>query len=353
MKLRELQEQGMIDSAEEAAASLNHRGEEELSTPLLARVALVIGAWLSGIFLSFFFGLLFQDIFDTPPVPTFLGLFVIAGSLLLFRKTSGLFLEQLALAINFAGTVLFVVGTAAWSDDFMTGIGDEILIVLIAVTLLCPFVFLLSKNPVQQFISLGWVFTFGWIETFEEASTALLLLLLTLSLLLFLFSWLRNGGPILNASTKFASLASCLAALFLLSASIMGWNGSFLEPAIPIIRTLVPLSLGGVLIWLHWGCDGKRILGCVAFTILLFAISWAGAPGVAFALGLMVLSHLVGDRFLAGLAPVLLAGFLILFYYFLGVPLLTKSLWLLGIGAALLVNCTLLLRVLRPRLYPS
>lgn len=352
MTLQELQNQGLLESAEETAAALNHSKGEDDAPPLLARVALVIGAWLSGIFLCLFFGLLFDDIFDIPPIPFFLGLVVVAGSLVMFRKTSGLFLEQLALAVNFAGTALFGAGTAAWADDLISG-GDELTCVLIAVAILCPIVFLISKNPVQQFLSLGWVFTIGWIVAFEERSTPMLIVILTVSLLLFLLSWLRPGKLFLNTSTKFASLASFLVILVAISLSQTWSTRGFLEHVYPVVNTLVPLSLGGVLVWVHRDRDAKSIFACVAFAALLFAISWAGAPGVAFAIGLMVLAHIMGDRFLAGLAPILLGGFLIFFYYFLGVPLLTKSLWLGGIGGALLITCAVLLRVIRPRLSPS
>jgi len=352
MTLRNLQERGLIDSAEDTAAALHDRGRSESAPPLLARVALVIGAWLSGIFLCVFFGLLLDDIFDDPPIPTFLGLIVVAGSLVMFRKTSGLFLEQLALAMNFAGTILFVISTVIWADDLFPG-RDESLYALAAATLLCPFVFLISKNAVQQFLSLGWVYALGWFAAIEDRHQTLLLAILTLSLLLFLVSWLKPGRIFFNASNKFASLASFLFVLVAISTTASEYMREFFDPILPVVHTLVPLSLGGILVWLLRYSDGKTILSGIAFTLLLGAISWAGAPGVAFAIGLMVLAHLLGERFLAGLSPILLGGFLILFYYFLGVPLLTKSLWLVGIGAVLLINCAVLLRVVLPRLRPS
>lgn len=352
MTLQKLQDLGLIHSAEETAASLNQPDPAADAPPLLARVALVIGAWLSGIFLCIFFGLLFDDIFDYHPAATILGLVVVAGSLVLFRKTSGLFLEQLALALNFAGTALFMIGTVAWMDDLIPR-GSESTVALVSVAILCPIVFAISRNPVQQFLSLAWVYAAGWFVAFEENFLPLLLLLVAVSLFLFLWSWMGKGEKFLNASTKFASLISFLGILVSVSLADSFIRDSLVEKAAPIIRALVPLALGGLVIWLHRDRDGKRILGGVGFTVILFAISWAGAPGVAFAIGLMVLAHLLGDRFFAGFAPFLLGLFLLLYYYFLGVPLLTKSLWLAGIGMALLLNSALLLRVVRSRILSS
>ena len=349
MTLQQLQELDVISSPEDGIAILKSAHQEEYSTPLLARIALVIGAWLSGIFLAFFFGLLWDDIFNEPPAATVIGAIVIAGSLVLFRKCKGIFLEQLALALNLAGTALFLFGNIGWADDWFGQI-DESIIALGTVLILCPIVFLLSKNGVQQFISLGWVFTLGWITAFEERSAALLIGSVTVSLGLFLFAWLGKRSVFLNSSTKLAALSATATTLVIMSLSHSNYHREFLNQALFILKILIPIGIGGAAIFVAYERGRtKRLIGYIVFTLLLGLISWAGAPGVAFALGIMVLAHGVGDRLLATMAPLLLGLFLVLFYYFLGVPLLEKSIWLMSLGAVLLISCFLIFRNPRTR----
>ncbi len=349
MTINELFSKGLIETSQRGVQILHDAHNKEPEAPLLARVALVIGAWLSGIFLAYFFGLLLDDTFDTPPVATIIGAIVVTGSLFLFRKTKQLFFEQLALAINFAGTALFLYGVVEWVSEIGMR-SKELTVALVAVSILCPIVFLVSRNPVQQFISLCWVFVLGWINAFDDRIATILVGVFILALALFLCSWLGRPNRFLNHSTTYAGLIAVITTLIFVSSDTSRYNEDFLATASIGIQISMVVGLAAGLLIVFQGKSKGRLAAIGILILFLGFITWAGAPGVAFAIGLMALAHAIGDRGIARLAPLMLTGFLIYFYYYLGVPLLTKSFWLMGLGAALLLACGLSFRILAPRL---
>lgn len=99
------------------------------------------------------------------------------------------------------------------------------------------------------------------------------------------------------------------------------------------------------LIWLH--CRllpmSQRVISIVALAILAGAVGLLLPPGGSAALVIMMLAFVLGSLPLAIIGTLAEIVFLWRFYYDLDATLLTKSLWLMGVGAVLLAAYVLLL----------
>lgn len=334
MTLQELNRDGSLSSLEEAKTLLE-LDRKESSTPWIARFALGLGAWLASLFLTGFLLMMLDDIIREETPAIIIGLLIVAASIAILRLEKGIFLEQFSLAWSLAGTILFLFGiieTFERSTPF-----DDMFVGLIALVILCPLVYWLSRNRVQRFLSIQILVGWSLITAFEAESSATILLTLT-GLLVCLFLGLsgRCPSPFWRPATM-GSVPALLGSLVILSVPEARWlDESFLHQSRIMAQVLVPLFLSA-LAWML--CRPQGVPGLpvfIGFVLVLFAVSWAGSPGLAASLGLMVVARARRDSWLGWLSLIGVAAFLILLYYFLGVSLLAKSLWLIGTGAALL-----------------
>ncbi len=336
MNLSKLQAGGWLpdDRIDEAIEVLGRESEEERKLPWIARFSMGLGAWFAGIFtLAFLFTLLENMDFESELGYLVIGLVILGIGVALIRLRKNVFLDQLALVLAFAGYAMASMGIAEWlgSRDFC---GPMILSLV-----LCPFVYWLSGHLVLRFMSVGWVWFTCFAMAFDEGFLWLLLVSLGAALGFVVAGYSGRLRESLWRPALIATVTALFSALWAMSA-VMNWSSNpFFMEAYPAISTILVLGFTCLLWWLERGGGLKATVTVGLFGLVAGAIAYAGAPGVAVALGLMLVAHARGDRWLAGLAVIALTAFLILFYYYLGVSLMAKSLWLMGTGVVLLGLC--------------
>ncbi|NNE93836.1 MAG: DUF4401 domain-containing protein [Verrucomicrobiales bacterium] len=331
MTLRDLHTLGLLKGPVEGAdALLAADSKAESDAPWIARFALGFGAWLAGVFLTGAVVVGFEAIFNSETVLLLLGLIILAGGTALMHFKRGIFAQQLALAWNFAGYFCVMIGTHDLTrDDFLGG--------LIAAVILCPIIYWLSRNAVQRFLSVAWVWALLMFHC-GDARQGVLLFVGILLLVAVVFGGLSGwkSGPFWRPT-----ITSCLIGLFgflwLISEEWQWVSDSYYSQFRLPAGIVVALGFSGLLWFLTRPSTSVGTTRLVLLGIVLLAVAWVGAPGIAAAVGLMAVAHERRDRWLEWLGILALIWFLIVFYYFLGVPLFEKSLWLMGIGVTLLI----------------
>ncbi len=343
MKIADLEKANWLARPFEGAAGESKRDGEAL--PAISRAALGLGAWFAGLFFAAFLasglGLLFRSGSGIAGA----GLAVVAASLVVERFGRGVFVGQVALSWNFAGTLLFLVGLAqsggGWTEALFRS--------LVGAVLLCPFVYWLSRHPVQRFLSVAWVWAAGAPFAFASASAELAIGFAVVGLGLFVL----GAGGFVGPRWRPAARAGLAGLLGLLVSCAWQWNwidAGFLAHVSRVAGVLVPVVFFGLLWHLNRPRGAAAGLHLVSGGLLL-ALGLAGAPGLAAAAGLMATARARRDRVLAGLGAVALVAFLVLFYYSLDTTLLAKSLWLAGKGCVLLATAAV--AKLDPHLLPE
>lgn len=111
-------------------------------------------------------------------------------------------------------------------------------------------------------------------------------------------------------------------------------NGRPLDPR--PIEAVLTLALIGLIGWAAGGADrlaDERLLPAV---VGVAALGFAAAPGIVFALGLLILGHACHDRPIQVVGILALPAFLVMWYWARDLTFLTKSAVLVASGAALL-----------------
>lgn len=338
MKLSEGKAQGLFGSEEDyekARALLRSESTGDESTaPWIARLALGLGAWLAGVFFIGFVWLVLDLMgLDEELVVSGVGLFLVGGSVYLLGYRKSLFLEQLALALSLAGHLLFFFGL----HDVVPR--NEFAGPLFGAVLLAGPVYWFSRNAVQRYLSVGWVWLTWWAAAMDFWSgdskdvVVLGLLLMAFAVVVsLLWGFEKLANPIWRP-ILWSSLTSQIFSLF--------WLGQFSE-WIPLdfsVERLFGVVAGftwSVLLWRLIRPEGPARFALLAFALLLVGLGLAGAAGVVFSLGLLAVAHARRERMLEAAAIASLGVFLIVFYYHLGVPLNEKAFLMMGAGAVLL-----------------
>lgn len=291
--------------------------------PWYVRGLMGFGAWVSA--LLFMIGFAMLDLLRDDGVRGVLGGILFAAGFALRRKADGDFRVQLALSAGVLGIGLFDTMLVETSGD------EEGLAVTLMVTHLAALVF---PDVVFRFLT-----------ALAALGAGVVLLLLI-------------GGPVL-VELPVLGLAALMVWVW--------WRPLPTNPRhIDLVRPIafaVPIALYAMLVigivpqgethsgWIS--AVGMTALGAVVATLvardlgrsplpgavaagLIGALTWSTPGVVAAAAGLAIGFHRRSVT-MAGIAAAFLLGFLISFYYFLGVDLLTKSLALIGAGAALLL----------------
>lgn len=334
MTLNDLKTKGALGpdwNLDAAASVLRSSAEADVTLPLIARIALGIGAWLAGIFLIGFIVSVF-DFREKESLTIIGGLLVMASVFLLRSKKSHPFLEQLALAFGLAGYVMSLVGS---SDLFANDLAGPF---LVASILAVP-VYWFSPHSVQRFFAGFWFWLTWWGASIGNWSSGLNepmfmgMLVAALAVILAIL----GGVPKLSGSfwrpALWSAVAGLAGGLFWLTNNLAR---DFASGRVELIFGAAA-SLGIVaVLWHLLRPGGKALTALVAAGVLLVGLALAGVPGVVASLGLMLLAHARGEGFLEGVAVMMLSLFLIAFYYHLGLPLNQKSITLMTGGALLL-----------------
>lgn len=103
------------------------------------------------------------------------------------------------------------------------------------------------------------------------------------------------------------------------------------------IEAILTLSLVGLIGWVAGGAVRLADRRLVPAVVGALALGLAAAPGIVYALGLLILGHARHDRAVQVVGILALPTFLVLWYYGRDMDFLTKSAVLVASGAALLV----------------
>lgn len=102
------------------------------------------------------------------------------------------------------------------------------------------------------------------------------------------------------------------------------------------IEAVLTAALAGLIVWAAGGPAAARREGVVAAVVGAIALGFIGAPGIVYALGLLVLGHAHHDRPLRVVGILALPAFVVLWYYGRDMTFLAKSAALVGSGLVLL-----------------
>ncbi|GIU52381.1 hypothetical protein TUM4438_44970 [Shewanella sairae] len=326
------------DASEQALPELG------LSSPWYIQFLQSIAAWVASLFtLAFtitFFGLFFDDL-DTP-FATLAGASYCVVAIAIYRSNQSqqLFVNQMALALSLCGLLSLAYGLSGWFeiDDGIAWYVSFGLVLLLHWLVISHY----SHQLIMSFAMIGcavaicyqlqileWVpamfsvaFSLLWLNhnravwLFGRLSAlgymlAVWLVLVQMPLLLADASWLNhNDLPILASWSNPVSVMTTLAiSLYLL---------------VTILKTLaVPLN-------------SKQAILCFIGSILL-ALLAIPITGLLSAVLVLVVGFYIGERLILSLGIVGILSFIAWYYYSLQLPLLDKSMWLVGLGVILLL----------------
>ncbi|ABZ77001.1 conserved hypothetical protein [Shewanella halifaxensis HAW-EB4] len=334
-------------------------------SPWYIKLMQTFAAWVASLFiLAFsisFFNLFFDDL-DTG-FATIVGIFYSGFGILLYRlrAAKSLFVNQMALALSLCGLLSLGYGMTGWfADSLGENIGLAWYLTFGGILLLNWFwIGHASHQYVMSFAMIACLVGAGY-------ELSLLELMPTLIMLLFAIVWLNHGKSgrhlaRLSALGHMLALWVILIQLPLLanhstasqSVLITGDNLPILATwtnVLSVVTTLIVLVilLVQILRSLPLSLSSKQAQ-ISALAILLLAGLAIPMTGLSAAVLVIMLGFYVRERavFFIGLTGLL--SFIGWYYYSLQLPLLEKSLWLISLGA-LLILAKLLLTWLLPKL---
>lgn len=322
---------------DEAAASAALSARRPDDTPWYMQVVLGIGAWVTAIATLFFVGLLMQEILQIDEPDTIIagiGVVLFVGSLWLLRRwADGPFTSHMAVAFAMAGMIMAVAGIGVPAESFW-----------VAALAALPFAaanIWQQRSNLLQFLLVSvtlilWIVA-SW-DHWDHLVADLSALTMPIGVALLLYPPRHDLRP-----TAFALLVVPLgfelAAGEFEPASVL-WHG---WPAKGIF-----LILFGTLLALHQHrlTSARTRLSAVAGAAGAVAAALLLPTGASAALVLLMLAYCLGSRMLAILGTLAEVYFIWVFYADLQSTLLTKSIILMSVGAALLL-CYGLLAVAR------
>jgi hypothetical protein len=317
------------DDERERIAERLHSTRRLSVDEVLIRILSAGGAWVAALCLVVFLEL--SGVLTSESVMTACGLFFLAAAVLIARVSEGgVFLNQLALAVAFTGSILVPAGAADLG-------GHDVTVVLITHTVVCAVMYPLYANAIYRFVAPLAVSGLALVWIFESGLLMLIHGLIGAQMLLAGVLLLRERGSPSLAPLFYAAVLSLPAILLLINLTQMDvWRTDFDTPVWP---SSLLLAGGLVYVYQHLAGGWRRLgepwmLFATAATVALGVFT---TPGILVAVGLLVAGRAFGDRALTVLSYLFLAGFLFTFYYALNVDLFYKSYVVAGSGALLLV----------------
>ena len=307
--------------------------EQVSKNPIYIRIFSGIGAWFSAVFLILF--LIFSDIIDSGTDAIIWGIIYLVCAILIGRASKVDLLNQLTLALAFAGNILVPYG--AFVEVVEVGL-DDFSIVPITHMLICIVIYPIYANSIYRFIAPTALAVLATVWIIEEKIFVLMHVLIAAEALLTgILLLLKKRPPFL---TPLAYSAAVMLPATLLFMNLMQTNTwmriDFNEP-----MWLSSLLLAGGLLYLIFhlagGTKGFREPWLILAFISTLFLGIFTTPGILVAIGLLIVGYAFGDRILTALSFLFLPCFLVVFYYALNVDLAYKSWVIAGSGVLLLV----------------
>ncbi len=307
--------------------------KQEASTPWFISALIAVSAWLSVIpFIAFLAAL---NIIESSESLIFMGLLLISGTTALqYFKKNGLFVEQLSLAVNLTGQILFIGGivfgnnleTAAMTTWFL-----EILLITI------------YRNNILRFCSvlIATIAALVLLYQFDiYPGIHILIILIAASAIWY---WIGEAQHLTDEMMvkvyQPLGYGFIIALQMLLTLSIFP-HSNFIPPQTwwfsTIGLTVLLLALEYHILYTNNIIINSKTSYSIFVSTLLVALLLYQAPGIIAAIIILILGFQRGNRILMGMAIISLGVFFIAYYYHLNISLLMKSSTLMTAGLALL-----------------
>ncbi len=324
-----LQEQKLITQAGFMRITKYLSGTQMLSKdPLYIRILSGIGAWVAAFFLICFLAL--THALETRMIATIFGMVFLAGGIGIARASKTTFLNQLSLALVFAGNALVVFGV---TSGFR---GPDISVLVITHAIVCTVVYPLFPNSIYRFLAPTALAALVAVWIIDKRIFVLMHFLIAVETafagkLLLLKKRREPLTPLVYSAA--AMLPATL--LFINLSQMNAWRIDF---RIPLWPSSIVLTAGLIYLYFHLYSRGNPfreplLIVAILSTIVLGIFT---TPGILVVIGLLIVSYAFDDRILAGFSYLFLLCFLVVFYYALNVDLAHKSWVIAGSGALLL-----------------
>lgn len=315
---------------------------EGAESPWFVRVMLGVAGWIGSLFLLAFVGAGFAFVMKSAIAALVTGALVSGGAYAIFRaKQESDFFSQFGLAVGLAGQMMLLIGLFELfegNERFVYGATFVIEALLafvmpnfiyrvlasLAAALSLTFalhsagIYGLASGLLAAGFALVWLQDVRWVRFHEicrPVGYGLALSLLYYKSGIFWGRWIwwsRSAGP--NWISQNAP-----------------WLGKALILIVFLAVVLVVLKRAQIVVTSRAG------MAALAATALAMVASFL-APGLGQALLILIIGFAVSNRVLIGLGLLACGGFLSNYYYLMQSTLLTKSMILIGLGAALLIG---------------
>ncbi|MDQ2136935.1 GDYXXLXY domain-containing protein [Alcaligenaceae bacterium B3P038] len=311
-----------------ASEAANHDAE----TNGIVQAVLGVSAWLSmGLIAAV---LVFSGLVDSEATAITVGAIAALLGLLVLKGNPGAFMRQAAISLGVAGQALLTTGLVMTQGPVATGL----IMTVVAVVMI-----VLADDPVWRFVS-GLVLAAGLtvFVVFDNGVPVLAVLALGVSAGLLLIAALRFGyAKVLPVAWALAIGAHVVVAFGDYSQGFVYLEN---DRAMAMVKwmmgayyaiSLLPTLMALVIVTQPGRAFDRRLAIALPAIMLAFAWPLSFVSGAALAVTWILAGFAWGRPIWQAFGAAMMATFLWMFYYDLGMPLLAKSYLLLATGAAL------------------
>lgn len=318
--------------------------KEVVQMPILPRMLLAFGAWLSALFLIGFINLIFLAGLRSPVASLLIiGVLQIVVALVLSpvwkekdSYASMLFYQQFAFMVMISGKIMVVAGCVI----AMGSIGEVVLLIAALVSFILTIItftyFKLDGERLLSFLSsvalLGiWIAVSGYHMVFG-VFTALMVALLW-------FSFIKRDVPIVWGYSAVLALPVIVIFMSVMEMLPSSMGSGIIDSYLIKFPVTLVISIATVALCLHAArnCNEREGWVLKILAVVSGILGLVSLPGVALAIGLMVFGYEVRNRIITGVGILFLPVFLFMLYYRLDITLLQKSISLVLSGGLLLI----------------
>lgn len=314
------------------AGMASEPADHDAHTNGIVQAVLGVSAWLS---MGLIAGVLvFSGLVDSEATAITVGAIATVLGLLVLKGNPGAFMRQAAISLGVAGQALLTTGLVMTQGPVATGL----IMTVVAVVLI-----VLADDPVWRFVS-GLVLAAGItvFVVFDNGVPILAVLALGVSAGLLLIAALRFGyAKVLPVAWALAIGAHVVVAFGDYSQGFVYLEN---DRALSLVKwmmaayyaiSLLPTLMALVIVTQPGRAFDRRLAIALPAIMLVFAWPLSFVPGAALAVAWMLAGFAWGRPIWLAFGAAMMATFLWVFYYDLGMPLLAKSYLLVGTGAAM------------------
>ncbi len=320
------------------------------NSPWYVKTLLGLSGWIAALFLFLFIAILFEFLIDNIVGASITGITLLVVAFIILRIPKNEFFEHLGLAISMAGQG-FLIFSIFYFNKTLSDLTPWLLVALLHLTLA-----IIMPNFVHRVFSACFaVFT----TSIGLSSMGLDYVFLSVVLLLVAILWLNEFRY-----PKYIKIIQAIAyglVLGLIITESVAWLETKIHYFRPQYDNLLPWltpwmaeAIAVLVLWyVVWqllirsnqSLSGKVALSAFA-AALLFSIVSLFAASITTGMIILILGFAASNRVLQGLGIVFLLYFVSLYYYYLEITLLEKSITLFVLGLLLLLMRWLLLNKL-------